>query len=65
MAKKGTENKVQSEQERIKEFVGKYEALCKEYGYMIQVTPAWRVSQDTNDWRLTLQSSVAKLPKEE
>ena len=47
------------------DFVKKYTKLCEEYGYQIVVTPTFRVSQDTGDWRIVLQSSVGKLPKQE
>jgi hypothetical protein len=53
-----------TEQEVMQEFVKKYKDLCDEYGMQIQVTPAWKVSQDTGDWRLVLQSAVARMPKE-
>lgn len=62
----GNKDKVQdkTEQELMQEFVKKYEALCEEYKFQIVVTPAWRISQDTGDWRLVLQSSIGRLPKE-
>lgn len=52
------------EKERVKAeaFANEYKDLCEKHGYIIQVTPAWKVSQDTGDWRLVLQNSIAKLP---
>lgn len=50
------------EQESAQLFIKEYEELCKKHGYQIIVTPAWRVSQDTGDWRLVLQTQIGKLP---
>jgi hypothetical protein len=52
-----------TEQELAQEFVAEYGKLCQKYGFQIVVTPAWKVSQETNDWRLVLQSSVGRLPQ--
>ena len=57
--------KPKTEQELAKAFVEAYQALCEKHGYSIQVTPAWKVSQDTGTWSTVLQSAVAKLPKKE
>lgn len=63
------ENTVQpkplTDEQRAKEFVAAYEKICEEHQLRIVTTPAWRVSQDTGDWRLVLQNSVGKLPKTE
>ena len=63
--KKVVESKVLSEQEKAELFVKEYQSLCEKHGYTIQVTPAWKVSQDTGTWSTVLQSSVAKLPRQE
>ena len=54
----------EEEQAKAQAFADEYKALCNKHGYTIQVTPAWRVSQDTGDWRLVLQNSIAKLPSD-
>jgi len=56
---------VKNDEQRAKNFVAAYEKICEEHQLRIVTTPAWRVSQDTGDWRLVLQSSVGKLPKTE
>jgi len=48
-----------------KEFVERYQALCKETGFQIVFEPRWRQSQDTGDYRLGIVSSVAPIPKDE
>jgi len=47
-----------------KQFAKEYQNLCKKTGFRIAVTPVWRMSQDTGDWRLVLQMNVEKLPEE-
>jgi len=44
------------------EFAQAYQALCKEYGYQVVVTPAW-IARDDGSWSTTLQHSVGKLPE--
>jgi len=53
-----------SDEDRAKAFVKDYEAICEKHKLRIVTTPAWRVSADTGDWRLVLQTSVGKLPNE-
>ena len=48
-----------------KEFVERYQALCKETGFQIVFAPQWAQSKDTGDYRLVIVSSVAPMPKEE
>lgn len=56
---------VKTDEQRAKDFVKDYESLCDKHGLRIVTTPAFRVSQDTGDWRIVLQVSVGKLPKGE
>ena len=53
-----------SDEDRAKVFVKEYESLCEKHGLRIVTTPAFRVSQDTGDWRIVLQVSVGKLPQQ-
>jgi len=49
-----------------KEFVERYQALCKETGFQIIFEPRWRQSQEPpNDYRLIIATGVAPLPKSE
>ena len=48
-----------------KEFVERYQELCKETGFQIVFEPRWRQSQDTGDYRLGIVSGVAPMPKGE
>jgi flagellar capping protein FliD len=57
--------KEKSENQKVQDFVTAYNQLCKKHNLQIVTTPAWRISQDTGDWRLVIQSSVGKLPKNE
>jgi len=54
-----------SDQDKAQAFVKDYEQICEKHQLRIVTTPAWRVSADTGDWRLVLQNSVGKLPKQE
>ena len=54
-----------SEEQKAKDFIGCYEALCKQHGYHIIVNPAFKAMADTGTFNVVLQSSVGKLPKEE
>ena len=64
-----SENKVQdkplTDEDRAKAFVKDYEGLCEKHQLRIVTTPAWKVSADTGDWRLVLQTSVGRLPSRE
>lgn len=54
-----------SEQELADEFIAEYKKLCEKHGFQIIGNPAWKLSQETNDWRLVLQFSVGKMiPKQ-
>jgi thiamine monophosphate synthase len=50
------------DQDLMQAFVDEYNELCKKHGYQIIVTPAWRMSQDTGDWRMVLQTQIGKMP---
>lgn len=56
-----TKNKPVSEKDAAQAFIDEYTELCEKHGFQIQVTPAWRVSQDTGDWRLVLQTNIGKI----
>jgi len=45
-------------------FFDGYQKLCKEYGYQIVVTPAFR-ARDDGTWSVVLQPSIGKLPKQQ
>ena len=53
--------KPKTDEELAKIFIKEYEALCEKHGYQIQVTPAYRISQDTGTWHTVLQTAVGKL----
>jgi len=55
--------KPKSEQELAEEFFKSYQELCLKSGFQINVTPAWKVSQDTGTWSLVMQVGVGRLPK--
>jgi hypothetical protein len=46
------------------EFLDAYTKLVKEMGYSIVVSPAWKYSAETKDFRLVLQSSVGQQKNE-
>ena len=54
-----------TDEQKAKDFVSDYEKLCEKHQMRIVTTPAFRVSQDTGDWRIVLQNSVGKLPKQQ
>lgn len=58
-------NAPKTEQEKAQEFAKEYNELCQKYGYTFVVTPIWKMSQDNGDYRLVLESSVKKLPKQQ
>jgi len=47
------------------DFLKAYQKLCKEYGYMISVSPGWKQSQDTGDFRLVINMSIQKMTEEQ
>jgi len=55
---------VKTDEQKAKEFIKDYEAICDKHQMRVVTTPAFRVSQDTGDWRIVLQTSVGKLPKQ-
>jgi len=59
------QSKPKTEQELAQSFVKEYSELCEKHGYQIQVTPAYKMSQDTGTWQTVLQTAVGKLPKKE
>lgn len=57
------ENKIQSDKKTPEQFVKAYEALCREYGYRINVNPAF-ISRDDGSWSVVLQTSVGSVSKQ-
>ena len=58
-------NQPKSDEELAKDFIKEYDELSAKHQMQIVATPAWKMSQDTGDWRLVIQVSVGKLPKKE
>lgn len=52
---------IKNKEDKTQEFIKEYTKLCEKYKKRIVVVPRWRVSQDTGDWRLVLESSVQDL----
>ena len=62
---KVVQDKPLSDEDRAKAFVKDYEAICETHQMRIVTTPAFKMSQDTGDWRIVLQTSVGRLPKQQ
>ena len=56
-------SRTMTENEKAHVFLNEYQALCDKHGFQIQVTPAYKVSQDTGTWSTILQTSVSRLPQ--
>lgn len=52
------------DQKQAEEFIAAYKALCVQHGFTINVTPAWKQSLDTGDWRLVLEMRVQRMKRE-
>ena len=64
MKQKTTTNEVESVPVyTAEEFRIEYEQLCLKTGYQITVNPAFKLSQETNDYRVVLQISIGETPK--
>jgi hypothetical protein len=50
-----------TDEQKADDFIAEYKALCEKHGLMINVTPVWKQSMDTGDWRLVIQTNVQKL----
>ncbi len=61
---KKVQPKPKTEQERMREFLKEYNALCEKLGFRIVVNPAFQ-ARDDGTWSVVLQTSVGKLPKPE
>ena len=48
---------------KAEEFAKEYGKLCEKYGYKVIVSPAWRFSNETKDYRMVLQTSVGPQSK--
>ena len=53
------------DKQKAEEFVSAYNELCKKYKLQIVTNPAFRYSAETNDWRVVLQTSLGKMPKDD
>ena len=48
------------EEKKDKEFVDAYNKLCEKHKRTIRAVPAWRFSQDGNDFRLIIEIHVVR-----
>lgn len=53
-----------TEQELVQEFLADYKKLSEKHGMRLVISPAWRYSEETRDFRMVLQESVGRLPKQ-
>ena len=60
MAKK----KVLTEEQKNKVFLEAYQELCDKHQRGLSFSPAWRYSQDGNDFRLTVNVQVIKFSEQ-
>ena len=44
----------------IKAFIDAYNALCKDHGYKIVTTPAWKL-RDDGTWSVVLQTGIDRV----
>jgi len=51
-----------TEQQKAEDFIIEYKQLCEKHRLVINVTPTWKQSLDTGDFRLVLQTNIQKLP---
>ncbi len=54
-----------TEQKKDEAFLADYQKLCNKYKRGLQASPAWRFSQDGNDFRLVINLSVQRWPEEQ
>jgi hypothetical protein len=52
------------DEKTVQRFVEAYSKLCQEYGYVIVVKPGWRLSSETNDYRMVLETTVQPLQRQ-
>lgn len=57
--------KAQTEEEKDQAFLSDYQKVCNKHRRGLQASPAWRFSQDGNDFRLVINMSVQRWPVEE
>lgn len=55
---------VKTDEQRVKDFVKDYEAICEKHQMRIVTTPAFK-ARDDGTFSVVLQVSVGKLPKGE
>ena len=48
------------EEKKDEQFLAEYKLLCEKHKRGITVVPGWRFSQDGNDFRLVLNTGVAR-----
>ena len=53
-----------TEEEKQKAYIEALAKFNEEQGYALAPSPAWRYSNDGNDYRLIIQMQVVKLNKE-
>ena len=53
-----------TEEEKDQKFLEVYQQLCEKYKRGIQASPAWRYSEDGNDFRLIINITVSRWPKD-
>lgn len=61
--KKVIEGETIESSNKAQEFATKYQALCKETGYQIVITPAY-IKRDDNSYSTIIQTSVGEMPKD-
>ena len=54
---------IKPKEERAREFIKEYEALCEKYGFQIVVSPAFKAMADTGTFNVVLQTSIGELSK--
>jgi len=55
------DTEVKTEQQKADDFIAAYKKLCDEHGFFFNVTPVWKQSLDTGDFRLVLQTNVQRM----
>ena len=59
-----SEKDKKTEEEKDQEFFDAYKKLCDKYKRGLSAVPAWRFSQDGNDFRLVINLAVNRWPLE-
>ena len=48
-------------EKQLEQFQKEYIELCKKYGLAHSCEPVWRLSQETNDFRLQIITKIVKI----